>query len=80
VEFLLARDGIEFNRKDEDGRTPLWLAARYGQKEVVELLLRTKGVDADVPDEGGMITLLAAFWYDHEGGRRSSVENGEGGS
>ncbi|KAK4445467.1 hypothetical protein QBC34DRAFT_497565 [Podospora aff. communis PSN243] len=66
VEFLVARDGIVLNGKDEKGRTPLWLAAHCGHKEVVDLLLRTEGVDADVPKKNGMTPLITAIDNDHE--------------
>ena len=41
---LLDVDGINVNKTDESGQTPLWLAASEGHHEIVQLLLRRKGV------------------------------------
>ena len=41
---LLLEQGAEVESKDEDGRTPLWRAARNGHEAVVKLLLE-KGAD-----------------------------------
>ena len=35
VKILVARDDVEVDSKDEDGRSPLSYAARYGNEAVV---------------------------------------------
>ena len=38
-------DGVDVNKGDEDGYTPLLIAAQQDHPSVVELLLKVKGVD-----------------------------------
>ena len=49
---------------DIDGRSPLHLAADYGQMEVLEYLL-SKGGNADAKDKHGISVILAAIWEGH---------------
>jgi ankyrin repeat protein len=44
VKMLLAKDGIDLNLVDLDGRTPLLWAAIGGDKEIVEMLLAKDGL------------------------------------
>ncbi|CAK8997019.1 Ankyrin repeat domain-containing protein 50 [Durusdinium trenchii] len=43
---------------DDEGRTPLWLAARHGRVEVVQVLLK-HGADASQQDQSGVSVLNA---------------------
>jgi ankyrin repeat protein len=54
---------------NEYGQTPLHRAARYGHKEVVELLI-TKGADVNTKDNQG----LTSLWYAKERGHEQNVE------
>ena len=45
-------DGADVNAKDQNGRTPLQLAALKGHKEVAELLI-TKGADVNAKNNSG---------------------------
>jgi ankyrin repeat protein len=48
--LLLARDGVDPDTKDKDGRTPLSLAAGKRQEAVVKLLLARDVVDPNAKD------------------------------
>ncbi|SCO84736.1 uncharacterized protein FRV6_08863 [Fusarium oxysporum] len=50
VGLLLARDDVDANSDNRDGRTPLSLAAAAGHKAVVELLLAHHEVNTDSKD------------------------------
>ena len=47
-----------------DGRTPMHLAADYGQLEVLEYL-SSKGADINAKDKHGISVILAAIWEGH---------------
>jgi len=47
-----------------DGRSPLHLAADYGQLEVLEYLA-SKGADLNAKDKHGISVILAAIWEGH---------------
>jgi cytohesin len=49
-EFLAA--GVDVNAKDEEGWTPLHIAAIRGNKEIAELLI-AKGADVNAKDDDG---------------------------
>ena len=54
VELLLKADGVDVNKGDEDGATPLYIAAQEGHASVVELLLKADGVDVNKAREDGV--------------------------
>jgi ankyrin repeat protein len=56
---LYVARGIDVNTKDEDGETPLHLAAKYDQKAMVEFLL-TKGANVNTKDNNGCTPLSLA--------------------
>ncbi|KAK3267333.1 hypothetical protein CYMTET_24102, partial [Cymbomonas tetramitiformis] len=59
VEALLAK-GAQVDLADEDGRTPLYIAACNGRKEVVEALL-AKGAQVDLAEQNeGTLLHIAA--------------------
>ncbi|RYP78487.1 hypothetical protein DL771_000440 [Monosporascus sp. 5C6A] len=60
VKLLLAKDGIDQNSKDSDGRTSLSWAAGNGHAAVVKLLLAKDGIDPNSKDSDGRTSLLWA--------------------
>ena len=58
--------GVDVNAKDDVGKTPLTYAARFGHKEVAELLL-AKGADASAKtDDNGTTPLHHAALNGHK--------------
>ena len=62
VRILLNAPDIQINLFTTDGRTALYLAARLGSKEIVELLL-DNGSDPDITDNEGVAPLHLACSY-----------------
>jgi len=60
VRLLLRAPGIDVNRADDEGRTPLWCASDECRLDVVELLLGMPGIDVNQGDEDGRTPLHAA--------------------
>jgi ankyrin repeat protein len=60
VSLLIERSSSELNFKDQNGRTPLWLAAHKGYVEIVEYLLKHK-VDPSISDNDGKTPLMIAL-------------------
>ncbi|WAS86667.1 MULTISPECIES: ankyrin repeat domain-containing protein [unclassified Corallococcus] len=56
--------GADPNPFDEEGRTPLMVAARAGQEDLVRLLLEA-GADPSLPDAVGETPFVAAAAYGH---------------
>jgi len=50
--LLLSTPGIDVNKVDNDGQTPLWLAAYNGQPETVQALLAAPGIDVNRAPRG----------------------------
>jgi ankyrin repeat protein len=63
---LLLEKGAELEFKDNDGRTPLSLAAGYRHEAVVKLLLMKAGVDPNSYDKHGRTPLWWAAASGHE--------------
>ena len=60
----LIRSGIDVNKADKNGYTPLYWAARYGHAECVKLLLSTPGIDINEADKYGSTPL---YWAARNG-------------
>jgi ankyrin repeat protein len=65
VNLLLATSKANPDARDEDGRTPLSIAAEVGVEPLVELLLSTGEVDPDAKDKDGRTPLS---WAAKNGG------------
>jgi hypothetical protein len=61
VQALLAA-GADLTATDDEGKTPLMVAAKTGVPEVVELLLKA-GADPKPKDKLGYSAEMIAYWY-----------------
>ncbi|RAK90249.1 ankyrin [Aspergillus costaricaensis CBS 115574] len=66
VKVLVACPGIELNRRDILGHTPLGIAAKRGHASVVAILAGTPGVELFRLDKNGQSALEIARQYGHE--------------
>lgn len=64
VAELLKRPNIDVNLLDEEGNTPLLLAVKNHQRDVVRILLERDDIDVLVQDERGRDALLLASVYE----------------
>ena len=46
----MIRDDVNADSKDQNGQTPLSLAAKYGHKTIVELLITRDDIEIDSHD------------------------------
>jgi ankyrin repeat protein len=67
LEALLSKDPDLVNAVDENGRTPLHMAAATGQEEAVRLLLQ-RGADVNAADAAGMSAVDFAFFAERASG------------
>ena len=51
--MLLEQNDVNPNTADEDGRTPLSLAAEGGYEGIAEMLLQRSDINRDTPDASG---------------------------
>jgi ankyrin repeat protein len=66
VRQLLALDNVHPNTKDEDGWTPLMIAADKGHESVVRLLLQQQDVNPNSKDENGWTPMMIAAYNGHK--------------
>ncbi|XP_046582780.1 CARD- and ANK-domain containing inflammasome adapter protein-like [Haliotis rubra] len=84
VQFLLSQDGVQVNSEDVGNTTPVMDAARYGHRDIVELLAK-KGADLSLRDSDGNNVLHHACQEGHARTVRFLLSqngvhvNGEGG-
>jgi hypothetical protein len=60
VELLVGADGIDVNLQDNNGRSPLNIAAFRGHEKCVELLVGADGIDINHQNKAGYSPLYAA--------------------
>lgn len=77
VQFLLQRGNVDVNYRDKFGLTPVAIAARHGNAEVVKMLLDCEDLDVTSMDESGQTILEAA--YEHAKAGRNLYGKGSGG-
>ncbi|XP_063924675.1 uncharacterized protein LOC135138627 [Zophobas morio] len=85
--LFLCKKGAKVNVPDGDGQLPIHYACKYGNLNMVELLV-TNGAKFDVPDRGGQLPMHYACGNDGWGcdiilflrknGARVNVPNGDG--
>lgn len=61
--------------RDTQGRTPLYIASCYGQKETIKYLLE-KGYDVNAIDKSGASALMCAIWNNKTNIAKYLIENG----
>ena len=63
VKSLVNKKGMSVNMRDKDGRTPLYIAAREGYRNIVDFLINN-GAETSIRDKDGMTIL---HWAGKEG-------------
>ena len=58
--MLLDTEDVNPNLPDQNGQTPLSLAAQHGWERIVKRLLECEDVDSDLPDRNGLTPLSYA--------------------
>jgi len=72
--MLLERNGVDPNKPDLVGRTPLSWASSSGHEVIVRMLLERNGVDPNKLDSAGRTPLWWASSSGHEGIVRMLLE------
>jgi ankyrin repeat protein len=67
VKLLVEREDVEADSRDNDGRTPLMLAAQVGHEGIVKLLVEREDVEADSRDNDGRTPLMLVAQTDERG-------------
>lgn len=75
VAFFLVRQGAQNLEVDEDGNTPLCLAAAMGEARIAEALIQA-GVDLNAPDGCGSRPLQSATWFGHVSIAQRLIQSG----
>lgn len=65
VEKILENNPERLNEKDKAGETPLMHAAKFGNIETVELLIK-RGADVNTVCDGGGTALHMAAWFGYK--------------
>ena len=71
----LIEKGAEVNAKDNDGWTPLIMAARSGHIETAKFFV-DNGAEVNAKDNDGWTSLIWAVWFGHTETAKLLIENG----
>ncbi|TFK25653.1 ankyrin, partial [Coprinopsis marcescibilis] len=68
VKIILSKRGVNVNRRTQrlDQDSPLTLASRTGQREIVQLLLETEEIDTNLQNGRGETALYLAIREGHQ--------------
>lgn len=58
--ILLLNEGVNVNQIDDNGNTPLIIAAEEGREEIINHLLGAPGIDVNRPGDQGITALMGA--------------------
>jgi ankyrin repeat protein len=61
VRLLLAKEGVDVNARDAEGKTPLHYAIVAGSMDAVRVLVDAPGINLSIPDNEGNPPLRAAY-------------------
>ena len=61
---LLLRHGVDVNAEDDDGVTPMYIAAAHGHTELVEVLADEEGADVNLGTPEDSTLQLVEAWKD----------------
>lgn len=67
LRILLAIPGIEINAVNKDHKTALYLAVDYVQRLNVQELLKSPGIDVNIPAQGGISPIMRASQRNADG-------------
>ncbi|KAL7274607.1 hypothetical protein RUND412_002487 [Rhizina undulata] len=66
---------MDINSRNEDGRTPLWIAAYEGHEAILKLFLEKEGVDINCRNKNGRTPLFVAAFKGHKAAVKLLLEN-----
>jgi len=69
-------NGFDHQARNDDGQTPLMLAAIYGKKDIVNKFVNLPGIDINAKDHSGISALLYASFQGYSEITRILIENG----
>ncbi len=62
----LLQNGASVNSVDEEGRTPLHVAIRHNQIDIVKMLIAIQDINVNIADKNGMTPLIEAAQLGHD--------------
>ncbi|KAF9784232.1 hypothetical protein IL306_007745 [Fusarium sp. DS 682] len=77
---MLNSSKVDINMKDEEGFTPLSLAAQQGNEDIIRILLAKSGIEVDAKDNAGRTALGHAAQKGHLGAVELLLDEGKANS